>query len=100
MILYIKTIENMTHFYSDYTSLCEAICQHTAKYTEPLQNYPLLQINMQLLAASMYHQHCITRQRQVQLQFNISTTELISTFSEPQNCRLDLHSYAKRNRSV
>ena len=50
----------MTHFYSDYTSLCEAICQHTAKYTEPLQNYPLLQINMQLLAASMYHQHCLT----------------------------------------
>lgn len=80
----IQTMENMTHFYSDYDSLCKAISKQATKYREPLQNYPLLQINMKLLAATMYHQHCIARQQQIQIQFNISTTELTSTFREPK----------------
>ena len=74
----------MTHLYSDYDSLCEAICDHTTEYRKPLQAYPLLQINMPLLAAALYHQYCVAQQRQIEMQFNITTTKLQSKFGEPK----------------
>lgn len=80
----LQTIQNMTHLYSDYDSLCEAICDHTTEYRKPLQAYPLLQINMPLLAAALYHQYCVAQQRQIEMHFNITTTKLQSKFGEPK----------------
>lgn len=80
----LQTLQNLTAMYTDYDSLCRAIHQYTKEYTKPLRAYPLLQINMPLLAAALYHLSSLAEARQIDIQFDVVTEILNSRASEQQ----------------
>lgn len=78
----IQNLQSLTTIFTNYTDLCNAINKNTIEYVKPLHAYPLLQINMPLLAAALYRQFTIAEKKQIQIQFDVITENLKSSISE------------------
>ena len=80
----IQHFQKLPYVCKDYKSLSQALLENSAYYRKPLQNYKLLQINMPLLAATLYSFACKAAQQNIILTFNIQTLDLISSVPEYQ----------------
>ena len=78
-----QALHNLALFYTDFESLQAALLSYTDTMPQTLKAYPLLQINMPLLSASLYQLYCSSIEKGIHMQFNITNTQLTSTVSEP-----------------
>lgn len=80
----LQHFQKLPYVCKDYDSLSEALLTYSNSYCKPLQNYALLQIDMPLLAATLYNFSCIASQKDITLAFNICSFHLISCAPEYQ----------------
>lgn len=80
----IQHFQKLPHVCKDYDSLSHALLKYSASYCKPLHNYALLQIDMPLLAATLYSFSCQADQNNITLTFQISTFHLSSSIPEYQ----------------
>lgn len=79
---HIQTLQTLPASCPDYDSLCDALKKYSGHYAIPQKAYPLLQINMPLLAASLYNLYTVAERKEISMLFDISTPQLKSTVSE------------------
>ena len=79
---HIQTLQTLPASCPDYDSLCDALKKYSGHYAIPQRAYPLLQINMPLLAASLYNLYTVAERKEISMLFDISTPQLESTVSE------------------
>lgn len=79
---HLQTLRALPLSCPDYNSLCHALEQYTLQYSSHLNNYPLIQINMPLLAAALYSLFSSAEQKGISILFNIYSTVLKSTLPE------------------
>lgn len=78
----LQHLENLPIICKDYDSLCKALSSYTQSYKKPIHAYPLLRINMPLLAASLYNLYCQAATLQITIQFDVITEQLHSVIPE------------------
>lgn len=72
----LQTLQNLPLLYHDYVSLCNALATHAEEYSKPLHIYPLLQLDMPLPVAALYHQFCIAEKQNISIQFDVTALNL------------------------
>ncbi|MBD5088049.1 MAG: hypothetical protein HDT30_04435 [Clostridiales bacterium] len=80
----IQYIQKLPYFCKDYDSLCKSLMKTSNSYCKPLQHYALLQIDMPLLAATLYALSSQAEQRGIHIVFNIGAFHLVSHAPEYQ----------------
>lgn len=80
----IQAFENLPLIYDDYDSLCNALQKNAACYSITNRAYPLLQMNMPILAASLYNLYCFALKEKIDIIFDISSIQLESHAPEYQ----------------
>ena len=75
---HLQSLANLSVMYKDYDSLSSALQSYSQEFSNPMANYPLLQINMPLLAASLYSMASHAQEKGITLQFDIVNTVLES----------------------
>ena len=79
----LQSLQNLPRVYHDYDSLVNALQTYTDGYNQQSLNaYPLLCINMPLLAASLYHLSAIAEQKDIIVSFDIETNTITSYATE------------------
>ncbi|MBQ9984169.1 MAG: GHKL domain-containing protein [Lachnospiraceae bacterium] len=78
----LQSLQNLATTCEDYESLKKSIQKYTYQYAKPLHSYPLLQINMPLLAATLYNLACRAESNGITIQFDVTSEKLISNVSE------------------
>ena len=68
---HLQSLANLSVIYKDYDSLSRALQSYSQEFSNPMANYPLLQINMPLLAASLYSLASHAQKKGIALQFDI-----------------------------
>ncbi len=68
---HLQSLANLSVIYKDYDSLSRALQSYSQEFSNPMVNYPLLQINMPLLAASLYSMASHAQEKGIALQFDI-----------------------------
>ena len=79
---HLQSLANLPVMYKDYDSLSKALQSYAQEFSSPLENYPLLQINMPLLAASLYSLADHAQEKGIKLQFDIVSAILESHVPE------------------
>lgn len=79
----LQGIQNLAVICNDYETLRNELLVSTKQYAVPFQNYPLLKINMPLLAASLYHLTTVAEARGIIIRFEILSNEFTSFATEP-----------------
>lgn len=80
----IQNLQTLAETCTDYHSLQAALRQYTQSYSKPLHAYPLLQIDMPLLAATLYNLASRAEQKNISIHFDISSKHLCSQATEAQ----------------
>lgn len=80
----IQYIQKLPYFCKDYDSLCQALMNTSTSYGKPLEHYALLQMDMPLLAATLYALSSQAEQRGIHIVFNIGALHLVSHAPEYQ----------------
>ena len=75
---HLQSLANLSVMYKDYDSLSSALQSYSQEFSNPMANYPLLQINMPLLAASLYSMASHAQEKGITLQFDIVNAVLES----------------------
>lgn len=75
---HLQSLANLSVMYKDYDSLSRALQSYSQEFSNPMANYPLLQINMPLLAASLYSMASHAQEKGIALQFDIVNAVLES----------------------
>lgn len=78
----IQNIQNLTQICPDYDSLCRELNKSSTEYAKPLHAYPLLRINMPLLASALYRQYTIAEKEDITITFDITNANLQTSVSE------------------
>ncbi|MGN0428542.1 MAG: GHKL domain-containing protein [Acetatifactor sp.] len=79
---HIQSLQQLPMICPDYDSLASELSKYTKAYTRPLHAYPLLQLNMPLLSASMYNLYMKATEKEVSVYFDIPSIHLVSKASE------------------
>ena len=74
----LQSLANLPVMYKDYDALSKALQSYSQEFANPMANYPLLQINMPLLAASLYSMASHAQEKGITLQFDIVNAVLKS----------------------
>ena len=74
----LQSLANLPVMYKDYDTLSKALQSYSQEFANPMANYPLLQINMPLLAASLYSLASHAQEKGITLQFDIVNAMLQS----------------------
>jgi signal transduction histidine kinase len=80
----LQSLQQLSETCKDYAELKNALQTYTTSYSKPLRAYPLLHINMPLLAAALYNLSINAENNNINIQFDIISTEISSTISEDQ----------------
>lgn len=80
----LQSLQNLSETCKDYHSLYSSLKKYTEEYSEPLHAYPLLQINMPLLAASLYNLFCRAEKNGIKVQFDVTSEHIVSQATETQ----------------
>ena len=80
----IEHFRQLPYACKDYDSLSQALLKYSSAYCKPMKNYTLLQIDMPLLAATLYSFSCQAAQKNITLTFNIRAFHLTSSVPEYQ----------------
>ena len=75
---HLQSLANLSVMYKDYDSLSRALQSYSQEFSNPMANYPLLQISMPLLAASLYSMASHAQEKGITLQFDIVNAVLES----------------------
>ena len=75
---HLQSLANLSVMYKDYDSLSRALQSYSLEFSNPMANYPLLQISMPLLAASLYSMASHAQEKGITLQFDIVNAVLES----------------------
>lgn len=78
----IQTLQNLTYSCKDFDELKSALNNYTTQYVKPLHAYPLLKVNMPLLAAALYNLSTQAERNHIILQFDVVTNTLNSKIPE------------------
>lgn len=78
----IQNIQNLAQICPDYESLRRELNKSTTEYAKPLHAYPLLRINMPLLASALYRQYTIAEKQNITITFDIINANLQTSVSE------------------
>lgn len=74
----IQNLEQLPYICKDYDSLCAALRKNTKDYQKPLRAYSLLQLNMPLLAATLYNLYILAIEKDITILFDISSPRIES----------------------
>lgn len=74
----IQNLEQLPYICNDYDSLCEALKKNARSYKNPMRAYPLLQLNMPLLSATLYNLYTQANDRKITILFDISSPHIES----------------------
>lgn len=74
----IQNLEQLPYICKDYDSICTALLKNTNIYKKPLRAYSLLQLNMPLLAATLYNLYRQANEKDITILFDISSPNLES----------------------
>ena len=74
----IQNLEQLPYICNDYDSLCEALKKSTRNYKVPMRAYPLLQLNMPLLSATLYNLYTQANDRKITILFDITSSHIES----------------------
>ena len=80
----IQMYHNLPNVCKDYSSLCNALQQNTTHYSATSKAYPLLQLNMPLVAASLYNLYSQALKNNIYILFDVESTTLQSNALEYQ----------------
>ncbi len=80
----IQHLQALPSVCSDYPTICQALLDNAQEYRKPLQSYPLLQIDMPLMAATLYSLSSQADEHAQTIVFDIVSTHLESQISENQ----------------
>lgn len=80
----IQHLQCLPYTCTDYNSLCEALKENTKNYKEIRNAYPLLQLNMPLLAAALYNLYCQGTNKNLFFSFDIASVNLHSKIPDYQ----------------
>ncbi len=80
----LQALQNLDLFCTDYDSLRKALKDNTQTPNNISHIYPLLQINMPLLAASLYSQYLKADAQNIKISFDIRSTRLKSSLNEAE----------------
>lgn len=75
------TINMLTHSCKTLDELTTAL-NKMVNVTKAMPAYPLLQINMPILAASLYHQYIVALEDNIHIQFDVQDANLVSQIDE------------------
>ena len=78
----LQYIQNLPRVCKDYESLCQALLKSSSDYCNPMEHYALLQMNMPLLAATLYSLSSKADQKGIQVLFHIGSFHIISQAPE------------------
>ena len=78
----LQSLQLLTTTCKSYDELIKALHEYTVDYTHPLYAYPLLQINMPLLAASLYNLSSKAEKNNIIVRYDVVNTHLESKISE------------------
>lgn len=78
----LQALQNLNLFCPDYESLVRALKDNTQFPQNISHIYPLLQIDMPLLAASLYSQYSKAEAEEIKITFDIQSTHLKSSINE------------------
>lgn len=81
---HIQTLRSLPSSCPDYDSLCKALSGYSQDYSSPQKAYPLLTLNMPLLAASLYNLCSQAEKNGISMLFNITSPHLKTSVSEHQ----------------
>lgn len=91
----IQSIINLSVICDDYETLKDNLLKYSTDFSKPLQAYPLLTINMPLLAASIYSLAAKAYEKGINVQFDILSNNLKS--NAPENVISDLAAILLQN---
>lgn len=78
----IQNLEQLPYICKDYDSICTALLKNTNDYKKPFRAYSLLQLNMPLLAATLYNLYIQASDRNITILFDISSPNIVSCAPE------------------
>lgn len=78
----IQNLEALPSVCKDYESLSKALLSNTASYHKPLCTYPLLLLDMPLLAATLYNLHTMADSKGIIFHFDICSQHIESKAPE------------------
>lgn len=78
----IQNLEQLPYICKDYDSICTALLKNTNDYKKPFRAYSLLQLNMPLLAATLYNLYIQASDRNITILFDISSPNIESCAPE------------------
>lgn len=78
----IQNLEQLPYTCNDYATLCEALKKNTCSYKKPMHAYPLLQLNMPLLSATLYNLYNRANEHKITILFDISSPHIESNAPE------------------
>ncbi len=78
----IQNLERLPYICKDYDSICAALLKNTNDYKKPLRAYSLLQLNMPLLAATLYNLYIQAHEQNITILFDISSPNITSCAPE------------------
>ncbi|MDD6071235.1 MAG: GHKL domain-containing protein [Clostridiales bacterium] len=78
----IQNIEQLPYVCKDYDSICNALLKNTKSFKQPLRAYPLLQLNMPLLSATLYNLYTQANKQNITILFDISSPHIESNAPE------------------
>lgn len=81
---HLQNLQQLSEACTTYTALKQALQNYTSEYSKPLTAYPLLQIDMPLLSATLYNLTIMAERNDITIQFDVDTTAISSTISEVQ----------------
>lgn len=80
----LQNLEQLPSTCSTYDELVNALQRYSNIYSKPLRAYPLLKINMPLLAAALYNQALRAEQEGIIVSFDVATSTINSKASETE----------------
>ena len=78
----LHALSSLPYTCKDYDSLCKALQEYTSEYTLSLHSYSLLQIDMPLLAASLYNLANRAAKNNITVRFDVASNHIVSNAPE------------------
>jgi hypothetical protein len=80
----LQTLEMLPQTCHTYEELCDALAKYTKTYAKPLHAYPLLQINLPLLAAALYNLSLRAESTGIIVKFDVASPQIHSKVPETE----------------
>lgn len=80
----LQSLQFLSESCKTYDELADALHKYTEAYSKPLHSYPLLQINMPLLSASLYNLSSRAEKKEITVRYDVVSENIHSNAPEEQ----------------